>query len=230
MTNIEMIEGIEAHALHHARKAKALKLAQMLTAEYPGIGMQPSFDDAERVSGWAFDNGEDCFYETADASVPELTDVLEAAEEWGVDLEAMEDDDDKQPSGSVVPEAYRLRYREVSSTGQSNGDWLAERLTADTHGIDGFSIDDFAAILTANEIDQSTGWGRLPESGQRGWIGRWRMNGRQALAKQIALTGIYRNAQGVEIEPDADWLADTRAKHAKWLDKQRKLAEAMKPE
>lgn len=225
MTNIA---AIEAHALHHARKAKAVKLAEMLAAEYPGIGMQPTYDDAERVSGWAFDDGDDCFYETTDARVPELADVLEAAEEWGVDLDAMQAEEEKKPSGSVVPEVYRQRYREVSTTGQSNGDWLAEQLAADTHGIDGFSVPDFEAVLTQNRVDQSGAWARLPGSGQRGWVGRWRMNGRQQLEKAVALSGVYRGPTGTEHQPDAGWLAETRMRHAKWIAKQEKLAEALK--
>lgn len=229
MTNIEIIAGIEAHALHHARKAKATKLAEMLAAEYPGIGMQPTYDDADKVSGWAFDDGDDCFYETTDAGIPELADVLEAAEEWGVDLDAMQDDeDDEKASGSVVPEVYRQRYREASTTGQSNGDWLAEQLAADTHGIDGFSVPDFEAVLAANRVDQSGAWARLPESGQRGWVGRWRMNGRQQLEKTVALAGVYRDQHGNEHAPEPGWLAETQRRHAKWIEKQEKLAEALK--
>lgn len=229
MTTIEIITAIETAAIHHARKAKALKLAEMLAAEYPGIGMQPMYDDLDRVASWAFDNGDDCFYETTDAAVPELADVLEAAEDWGVDLEAMQGDDEdgKQPSGSIVPEQYRQKYREVSSTGQSNGDWLAEQLASDTHGIEGFSIADFAAVLVANGVDQSGAWARLPGSGQRGWVGRWRMNGRQQLEKLVALRGVYYGPNGTEHTPDAEWLADMRLSHAKWIAKQQKIEEAM---
>jgi hypothetical protein len=227
----DLITAIEKTALHHARKAKALKLAEMLAAEYPGIGMQPMYDEDDiMVASWAFDDGDDCFYQTTDAAVPELADVLEAAEEYGVDLEAMQggEDEEKKPSGSIVPEEYRQRYREVSSTGQSNGDWLAEQLTADTHGIEGFSVDDFAAVLVANSVDQSGAWARLPESGQRGWVGRWRMNGRQQLEKLVALRGVYYGPNGSEHKPAAEWLAETRLAHAKWIAKQQKIEEAMR--
>lgn len=228
-TNVQMIEGIERTELHHARKAKALKLAQLLDAEYPIIGMQPVFDDDDvRVTGWMFDDGNDDFYETETAEVPSIADVLEAAEEYGVDLEGEEEDD--EPSGTIVKEVYRIRYAEVSSTGQSNGDWLAEQLAADTMGIDGFNVDDFANILANNEVDQSGAWARLPESGQKGWVGRWRMNGRQVLEKFVALRGYYVDATGTRLEVPADFLLDLRARHAKWMGMQMKLAEEFKPE
>lgn len=222
------INDIAPAALHHARKAKAVKLAGMLAAEYPGITMVPSFDDLDRVNGWGFDADDERFYDAEGAVVPELADVLEAAEEHGVDLEAMADDEEDKASGSIVPEVYRQRYREASTTGQSNGDWLAEQLTIDTHSAEGFVVDDFQAVLDANKVDQSGAWARLRGSGQKGWVGRWRMNGRQALEKAVALSGQYVDVLGSALEPDPAWLAEAQRKHAKWIAKQQKLEAALK--
>lgn len=223
------IADITSRQLHHARLTKATKLAAILAAEYPAITLVAIVDE-DRVTGWLAtaigEDGEPVILHEADV-LPELADLLEAAEDAGIDPEAMQtadEDEEKTPSGSVVDETYRQRYREASSTGQSCGDWLAEQLANDTLSIDGFRPADFQAVLDFNAIDQTGAWAKLPTSGQKGWVGRWRMNGRQVLEKQIAKTGIYRTVTGATIEPEAGWLASTRAKHAKWLAKEEKLA------
>lgn len=231
MTTIAITE-ITKTQMHHARIAKAVKLDAILRAEYPALQMSAELNEDESrvaallVSAEMDEGTTEVLYHGE--AVPDLADLLEAAEEAGIDPEAGADEDDDKPSGSIVPEVYRQRYREVSSTGQSNGDWLAEQLTADTHGIEGFSVDDFAAVLVANSVDQSGAWARLPESGQRGWVGRWRMNGRQQLEKLVALRGVYYGPNGTEHKPDPSWLADTRLDHAKWIAKQQKIEEAMR--
>lgn len=220
--------------IHHARRKKAADLQTTLEAEYPGVVMLTVVEEG-RVSGfvvYAADldghGGDEIL--RVENSVPELADILEAAEDAGIDPEEGAEEEEEERGGSVVPEAYRQRYREVSSTGQSNGDWLAEQLAIETHGVDGFRPDDFAAILVQNEVDQSGAWARLPESGQRGWVGRWRMNGRQQLEKMVALRGVYRDLLGNAIVPPTAFLDQLRATHGKWIAKQEKLTAALKQE
>ena len=214
--------------LHHATRAKAIKLDAMLKAEYPGLAL--TYDagpDELRVESWIVVGGDDeNIYEGP--KVPELADLLETCADMGIDPEqgpeGEEEDEKPEPSGSVVPENYRATYREVSSNGQTCGDWLAETLVNETHGVQGFHVEDFDAILTANAVDFTGAWARLPTSGQKGWVGRYRMNGRQVLEKAVALSGVYRSITGSTVLPPEAFMDTLRAKHAKWLAKEEKRA------
>lgn len=218
--------------IHHATRAKAEKLSAILAAEYPVLSLHPAYNEDETaVTTWAViatmpdEDETTTIYEGA--KVPDLADVLEACDDAGIDPETeVTDDEESKTSGSVVPETYRAQYRAASSNGQTCGDWLAERLVADTHGIDGFRVDDFTAILNANGVDMSAKWAQLPMSGQKGWIGRYRMNGRQVLEKIVALRQTYIDAMGNEITPPPAWLLGMREKHSKWIAKQEKAAKA----
>lgn len=221
---------LETARIHHATRAKAEKLADILAAEYAALQLRPLYnEDESTVSGFAVVHVEDeetSVYEGA--KVPELSDLLDACEDMGLDPETPEVENER--SGSVVPEEYRAMYREMSSNGQTCGDWLAEFLVLHTHGIDGFNVADFQAIIETNGLDQSRPWAKLPESGQAGWIGRYRMNGRQALEKLVAQRGWVKDASGNQHDlPEAD-LAILRRKHAKWLAKEVRKAEAAKAE
>ena len=212
--------------IHHATKAKAERLAALLQAEYPALTLRAVLnEDESQVTGWAvdatIDEEEQTIYEGD--KLPEIADLLDACDDAGIDPEAGAEEE-RKPSGTVVADHYRLQYREASSNKQTCGDWLAERLVADTHGPEGFMVDDFTAILSANGLDMSAKWAQLPFSGQKGWIGRYRMNGRQVLEKTVALEGIYIDHTGAKVTPHADWLAGMRSKHAKWIAKQEKLA------
>lgn len=221
---------LDTAKIHHATRAKAEKLAGILAAEYPVLSLQAVYnEDESAVDSWIVvatmpDEEATAIYEGA--KVPDLADVLEACDDAGIDPETEMEDDEPKASGSVVPETYRQQYRASSSNGQTCGDWLAERLVADTHGIDGFNVADFTAILSANGVDMTAKWAQLPYSGQKGWIGRYRMNGRQVMEKIVALRGVYVDAMGNTITPHADWLEMTRTKHAKWIAKQEKTAQA----
>ena len=216
----------EGAKVHHATRAKADKLASLLQAEYPALTLVAKLnEDGSQIIGWEVEARADdeihVIYD--DKAVPEIADLLDACDEREIDPEAGAEEESK-PSGSVVQDHYRAQYREASSNKQTCGDWLAERLVADTHGPDGFMVDDFTAILSANGLDMSAKWAQLPFSGQKGWIGRYRMNGRQVLEKTVALTGIYIDNTGAKVTPHADWLAGMRTKHAKWIAKQEKMA------
>ena len=231
-TTMTTLTILETAKIHHATRTKAEKLASILAAEYPVLSLHPSYnEDESAITGWTvlatMPDEEEATTIYVGAKVPDLADVLDACEDAEIDPETeVEDEEEEKSSGSVVPETYRARYREVSSNKQTCGDWLAERLVSDTHGIDGFNVDDFTAILSANGVDMTAKWAQLPYSGQKGWIGRYRMNGRQVLEKTVALTGVYKDAHGNEVKPDADWLVSMESKHEKWLAKQRKEAKA----
>jgi len=244
-TNTDTVAAITASQLHHARLKKATKLAGILDAEYPAITLQTKRDEHGRVTGWfathtatetleRTDTEENDAHEEAITrtsiyegdKVPELADLLEVCEEKGLDPESGADEEEAR-SGSIVPEQYRKRYHESSSNGQSCGDWLAEWLTDQTwSAVNGLMVEDFTAVLNANGVDMTRPWARLPESGQNGWRGRYRMNGRQSLEKHVALNGYVYTAQGEEVEVPSDALAVLRERHAKWIAKQEKAQAA----
>lgn len=210
--------------MHHATRAKAVRLDEMLQAEYPAVELAlVTNEDASQVSYWIITHDDETILEGD--KVPELADILEACEERGIDPEEGAED---EVSGSVVPEQYRATYKAASTNGQTCGDWLAEYLTAECHTADGFSAPDFARILETNAVDQSGAWARLPESGQKGWVGRWRMNGRQALEKTIALAGRFVDMAGDPVAMPDGILAGMQAKHAKAIAKAAKLEAALK--
>lgn len=213
--------------VHHATKAKAVKLATTLTAEYPALVLD--FDQSEGVvTSWYVEHfdGEFGVRVVEGAKVPELADVLEACAELELDpelfrLEAEEEEEDRV-SRTVVPEKYRAAYREASSNGQTCGDWLAEWLVEQTTNADGnLDVEVLQAIFRANGVDETGAWARLPVSGQRGWQGRFRMNGRQLLEKRIAFAGALVGA-----DMPTEEIALLQAKHAKWLAKVRKVEAA----
>lgn len=218
---------LDTAKLHHATLAKAQRLADAFAADYPALSLTASYnEDESQVTGWTINHASgDDVTEVATFGVKELPgiiEVLELCDEVGVDPEEGFDEDEESSGGSVVPDEYRARYKEASSNGQTCGDWLAEFLVGQTHGIDGFRVTDFQDIIDQNGVDQTKAWAKLPESGQKGWIGRWRMNGRQALEKLVAERGWVKGVAGEQYDVPADDLVVLRNKHAKYLAKRAK--------
>ena len=216
----------EGISMHHATRAKAAKLQTTLMAEYPRLTLvaRPDENDALRDFEIVYAMGtEEAQVILTTEKVPSLALVLDTVSEEGLDPTLPEEEEAPRVSGSVVPEAYRSRYRAESSTGRSNGDWLAEQLANDTLDGEGkLNLDDFVAVLERNGVDMSGKWAQLRFTGARGWQGRFRMNGRQILEKQVAKTGEYFGSVGPAIKPDASFLQEMRTKHAKWLAKEAK--------
>jgi hypothetical protein len=216
-------------SMHHATRAKATKLDEMLRAEYPALSLHAvatndSLTGFRVVYAIGAENEQEIY---EGAKVPSLALLLDTCAEEDIDPSAVEEDEEPTFSGSVVPEKYRALYREVSSTGRSNGDWLAERLAEDTLGADGnLNIDDFIAVLERNDVPLTGKWAAMRFGGNRGWQGRFRMNGRQVLEKLVTKAAIYIDATGQRIVPSQEWLADMQAKHAKWLAKEAKAEAA----
>lgn len=134
--------------------------------------------------------------------VPELADVLETCADAEIDPAGEEEEEER--GGNIVGEKYRQLYREVSTTGQSNGDWLAERLTADTTNADGkMNLDDLLAIFERNGVDLSAKWALARFTQSPGWRGRFRMSGRNVLEKIVARDGVYFDGTGAKVTPRA---------------------------
>jgi hypothetical protein len=212
--------------MHHATRAKAQRLFAQLI-EWPMLTLEAETDEDEEgtpvLINWtvSHDDGDDPIYDGD--KLPELADLLEAAQEQGLSLEVEEPEEE---AGNVVAEKYRIEYKLASTNGQTCGDWLAEWLVAQTHGGEGFNVADFTAILISNDVDMRGKWAGLPESGQKGWIGRYRMNGRQVLEKVVALRGTITDIVGSESTVPAEALSILRTKHAAYIAKINKAAQA----
>lgn len=214
--------------MHHATRAKADRLAEMLKAEYPALVLAALAapvpgDDLPSLQAWKVWAGDTEVLVTEDKKLPELADILEAADEAGIDPEeGAEDEEEAEASGSVVKSVYRKIYSEVSSNKQTCGDWLAEQLVNDTTDGDGkLNVETLIFVLEANGVDLDAKWAQARFTQSHGWKGRFRMSGRIVLEKLVTLRGVYIGPEG-EIAPDPEWLADMQAKHAKWIAKMQK--------
>lgn len=211
---------------HHATKAKADRLAETLAAEYPALSIAPLYhehDDAQVVGFQWVHTAEDGTATQIGSSkkVPELADILAACEDADLDPEEGAEEEEQRYSGSVVDQTYREQYKERSSTGQSCGDFLAEWLTRTLDANGKLDYEYFVTILSANGVDLTGKWAQVVGA-SNGWQGRYRMNGRQKLEKQVVLNGKLLDGNGDEHEVDAEWLTAMEAKHGKWLAKERK--------
>jgi hypothetical protein len=209
--------------MHHATRGKALKLATTLVAEYGRLVLLPIVDNGSAVGFrvvFDLDGDEEQEVYTGE-KVPSLAVVLDTCAEEGLDPTPIEEEEEPRVSGSVVPAKYRDEYRLASTTGRSNGDWLAEQLAIDTlDGKGNFVMDDFVAVLERNAVPLTGKWAALRFGGGRGWQGRFRMNGRQVLEKLVCKAQTYVDAAGTSHKPSDEWLADMAAKHGKWLAKE----------
>ncbi len=225
MTTEATTEYFSGITMHHATRAKANKLATTLLAEYGRLSLDATTAN-DTVTGWVvtFDKGGDEEQEVYSGDkVPSLAVILDTCAEEGIDPTPAEEEEEPSVSGSVVPEAYRSLYRLASTTGRSNGDWLAEQLAIDTLDANGnLNLDDFVAVLERNAVPLTGKWAALRFGGGRGWQGRFRMNGRQVLEKMVVKTRAYVDSTGSTLRPSDEWLADMTAKHGKWLAKEAK--------
>lgn len=218
--------------MHHATRAKAMRLSVALQAEYPRLTLIATEGDAidhevyeVELAGFEVLVDEDEAIWTGD-KLPELADILDACQEAEIDPTTADEDDEEeeQRGGSVVASTYRNIYALASSNGQGNGDFLHETLVAYCAGVKGFVIESFQTVLRDNGIEpETTKWGRNTTG--NGWQGRYRMSGRLALEKAIALTGEFRlDGQPVTGNDFDVFLAEMMAKHAKAIEKAAKAA------
>jgi len=213
--------------MHHATRAKAARLAEMLAAEYPRLSLVAVEGESVDHDVYEYDLASfdvevdsDVIFSTEGPKVPDLAEILDACAEEGINPTSDEDEEEDR-SGSVVREKYRQTYREVSSNKQTCGDWLAERMVDDTTNAEGkLNVEDLTALFINNGLDMSAKWAMARFNPTRGWQGRYRMSGRIVLEKKIARNRVYIDPMGLEVSPPAEWLAEITLKHAAWLAKE----------
>ena len=193
-----------------------------IALEWPGLGARQ--EDGEWIVTVADDEGSEF---GAERLAQALQDALDHCTDMEFDPslppEGTDPEDDSEEeegkAGNVVPATYRARYREAGHPDHC-GDWLATLLDGAFVDADGvFSVGAFEAFLQENAVPMDGKWADLPHSGQPGWKGRYRMNGRQVLEKWIALRGVLTLGGAPQAIPEA-FLAGLREKHAKWIAKQ----------
>jgi hypothetical protein len=226
MTNVTM---------HHATQAKYERLVAMFAAEYPALHISPIGNEIGKLTHFVTfhsapsDDSDGSEIDTplmTTKKVPELADVFAACEDADVDPEALEVEETKRNSSSVVDTMYKSQYKEQSTNGQTCGDWLAEWLVTHTTVGGKLDIEALHALFSANGLDLTAKWALVYDNEakqSRGWTGRYRMSGRIALEKVVAKTGKAIDHNGLSHDADADFLTTLRAKHAKWLAKEAKM-------
>lgn len=112
--------------------------------------------------------------------------------------------------GSVVHDRYRVRYAEAGHPTHC-GDWLAETLNNLVLNKAGTNLELFEAICNANGVDLSA----YRREG-KGWEGRFRMTGRNLMAKKVYLAGGVLNLpDGTALKAPKDWMETQRFKMPK---------------
>jgi hypothetical protein len=116
----------------------------------------------------------------------------------------VEEEEEKKPV-SVVKMKYRAIYAERGTPTTCN-DELAQKLDNLVKNAKGTNIEYFDMIMAANEVDMSKYSRTTP-----GWQGRYRMTGRNMLAKKVhANGGLFKVPNGVDMQMSADWMSQQR--------------------
>lgn len=240
-TDIGVMAQGRTGAAIYAETAKAAVewalLEKLLRAEYPALTIVSSDEDELEIEAfrpvvWSREKDEAVEIAEQSGEVPTIAEIAEACEAAGIDPEAEieteeGEGEDKGKPGNVVPAKYRDQYKERGNPDHC-GDWLARFLDgafsepgATPKARPTFNADAFDAFLRDNGVPMEGKWTTLRYSGQKGWEGRYRMNGRQIAEKHIARTG-FVILGGKTHEIPADVLSELRAKHALWIEKQNK--------
>lgn len=180
--------GAKLDALDAKGALAAVLLERTFRLEYPVLSLERSGDN------WCVTSTDGGIVYSVSGEVPSLLDVLEAAREEGIDPEAEFEEEDEQ-SGVVVAQKYKEKWAEEGHPNHC-GDWLAEKLEGEFETVeDGRIVFDwraFAAMLEENGVEMVGKWADLPHSGQKGWQGRYRMNGRQKLERILLDTKVLK--------------------------------------
>lgn len=116
---------------------------------------------------------------------------------------------------SVIEDAIKEAVKEYHNP-NCNSDWLAKELAGQFNYVDNgtirFDHKAFTRVLVDNGVDLTGKWAGLPESGQRGWIVRYRMNGRHRLEIEVVRNGVLK-LKGKELKPPKAWLNEMQEKH-----------------
>jgi hypothetical protein len=136
-------------------------------------------------------------------------------EEWNAQfdaaIEAKDEPIEEKKPASVVKAKYRATYAELGHP-TTCGDELANKIDNLVKNAKGTNIEYFDMIMKANEVDMSKYSKTTP-----GWQGRYRMTGRNMLAKKVhanggvlIIPGMTPDTETSEARMSADWMASQR--------------------
>lgn len=186
-------------------------VAAKLAIEYPGITIN---DDGEAFLVDSEDN--ESFYEIdPEASLDDSVAALLEALPEGADVEG---EDDESTGIVIVADRYKKEYA-ARGDASGCGDWLHRSLKrysteANLVADDGkktkstvFDEPSFTAMLIANGVAVKGKFADMPNTGKKGWEGRYRMNGRQMLeAPLLRNKGILQLENGTDLTmPSEDY-------------------------
>ena len=191
---------------------EATMLDRTFRLEYPALRLQMTEEGTFLVVHTDEAGEETTIWE--DTELPTLAFVLEFCENNELDPEIGFDEaeEEEKKARVVVADHYKKEY---AARGNPNncGDWLALTLEEQCKTKEGIDIARFTDILNLNGVPMVGKWAELPTSGQRGWQGRYRMNGRQKLEVIVATRGTLFLAEDYKVAADRDWLEAMLAKH-----------------
>jgi hypothetical protein len=158
-------------------------------------------------------NGRQAFHKgfmAADCPYAELPNSVDF-DRWNAEFDAAADEpipppeeEEKKPA-SVVKPKYRAIYAELGHP-TTCGDELAMKIDNLVKNAKGTNIEYLDAILKVNEVDMSKYNRTNP-----GWQGRYRMTGRNMLAKRVhANGGVLKLPDTTELRMSADWMSSQR--------------------
>jgi hypothetical protein len=175
-------------------------------------------DEIERIDGVAIDGkvaysegtpAGDCPYTSETEDDEEYADFERWNEEWDSAADEAESEEGKT-TGSVVNEKYRAIYAERGHPTHC-GDWLANTLNEQCLNKGGTNLELFEDICGLNGVDLSK-YNRT----SRGWQGRFRMTGRNLLAKRVYLAdGVLKLPGGVTLKAPGEWMTEQKYKMPK---------------
>ena len=114
------------------------------------------------------------------------------------------------------PNCYISSENLYISPNYNRGDWLTKELAGEFNYVDNATIrfdhKAFTQVLVDNGVSVTGNWADLPNSGQKGWIGRYLMNGRQRLEIEVVRNGVLK-LKGKELKPPKAWLNEMQEKH-----------------
>jgi hypothetical protein len=139
-------------------------------------------------------------------------------DQWNEEFDAAADepqqkdaDEEERKPASVVKPKYRAIYAEMGHP-TTCGDELAQKIDNLVKNAKGTNIEYFDMIMAANEVDMSKYSKTTP-----GWQGRYRMTGRNMLAKKVYSNGGVLKIPGMtpDVEPSemrmsAGWISSQR--------------------
>ena len=200
----------------------ALRLASRFAIEYPNLHVGGKNPESTTLIVFHRPEGENkptplFDFDGKEMSDKELDDIFATALDSATDNDLDTGETDELPNtGTVVAEKYREMYRERGNENHC-GDWLAlyldGKFDVEVDGKIVFDVDAFTEFLASNDVDMTGKWAGLVHSNNRGWQGRYRMNGRQKLEMVVAIRGSVIDGGETVAVPTQD-LEMLRDKHS----------------